>query len=287
MSNDYDLARFTRDGYIIVPSVFSSDKIDEVKASLLSEASSYIDDGDISRDIGSPILPFEAAAYLEARSLIFSDAVLSIVRQLLGCKPIYFGDSGIQFGSGYTGWHRDNRVSDRSDGATDDWKGDYDLIRIGIYLQDCAHHSGGLLIRAGSHKDAPRVPDWIRSSRLRKVLSRVHALRSRFHGRAKFVDTRKGDVVFWSLRAIHAGHAVRLKGAPRILLDPKWQPLVPDWRRVPTDGMRMAVFATFARRGTHYDRYRKYIVGRDYFANRARTAIDDYIPATIEFDKIN
>lgn len=279
--SERDVAQFRRHGYLVLP-LFAPESIDAAKAALRREAEPFISAGDTRREIGSPTLSLEAAAYEDARQLIFSADLISVVQQLLTAKPIYFGDSSVSFGDGYTGWHRDNRQSDRRDGSTPDWRGDYDLIRVGIYLQDCADHSGGLLIRAGSHRNAPGIPRWAKAPVLRKAC----ALRGRFHGQGRFVDSRKGDVVLWSLRSIHAGHGVRLKLAPHLVLDPKIQPLVPERLRVPLDGLRMAVFATFARPGEHYDRYRVYLRGRDYFANRERVDVRDNIPGLVEFDDL-
>jgi hypothetical protein len=280
--------RFWRDGYLVVPSVFPPAMIDRAKAALLREAQSPHSPGGAPPRLGSHGLSQQAAVYPPARELMFSDAVISIVEQLLEHQPIYFGDSSVLYGAGYTGWHKDNRVSDRKDGGTPDWQGDYDLIRVGIYLQDCARHSGGLLVRAGSHNKAPHLPDWARNGRgpVQAVARRAMAFRSRFYGQARFVDTRKGDIVVWTLRTTHAGHAVRIKGAPRLVLDPRVQQVMPRFLQVPVEGVRVAIFATFARPGAHYDRYRDYLVGRDYFANRPNVSVSEFIPPTVAVDEL-
>jgi hypothetical protein len=280
--------QFWRDGYIVIPSVFPVATIDDTKAKLLLEARAASGGDQLAPRLGSHALPKQAAAYEAARELIFSDRVVSIVEQLLGHRPIYFGDSSVNYGPGYTGWHKDNRVSDRKDGATRDWEGDYDLKRVGIYLQDCASHSGGLLVRAWSHMNAPPMPEWARSggSALKIVARRAHAFRSRFHGEARFVDTKKGDIVVWTLRTTHAGHAVRIKGLPRLLLDPRIQQITPKFLQIPIDGARAAVFATFARPGSHYSRYRAYLLSRDYFVNRPAVSVADCLPLTVIWDEI-
>jgi hypothetical protein len=286
--DDGATAQFWRDGYIVIPAVFSVAMIDKAKTTLLRDASLENRLDAAAPRLGSHAFPKQAAAYSAARELIFSDAVISIVRQLLGHRPIYFGDSSVNYGPGYTGWHKDNRVSDRKDGAAPDWQGDYDLIRVGIYLQDCTSYSGGLLVRAGSHNNAPHLPGWARNGQgpLQAAARRGNAFRSRFYGQARFVDTRKGDIVVWTLRTTHAGHAVRIKGMPKLLLDPRVQQIIPKFLRVPTDGTRAAVFATFARPGSHYDRYREYLLSREYFASRPQDSITDFIPSTVTVDEI-
>ncbi|MGH8196245.1 MAG: phytanoyl-CoA dioxygenase family protein [Woeseiaceae bacterium] len=286
--SDNAIPQFWRDGYIVVPTVFSHSIIDQAKAALLREAEAANLHRTASPRLGSLGFPKSAAAYPAARDLMFSDSVVSVVAQLLGHRPIYFGDSSVNYGSGYTGWHKDNRVSDRKDGAAPDWQGDYDLIRVGIYLQDCAAHSGGLLVRAGSHNDAPRLPAWARNGkgRLPAFARRANAFRSRFYGEARFVNTMKGDMVVWTLRTTHAGHAVRIKGLPKLLLDPRMQQVVPKFLQVPIDGPRLAIFATFARPGSHYQRYREYIVGRDYFVRRPYVSVEELLPPTVTLDEI-
>jgi hypothetical protein len=263
-------SRFWQQGYAVIPAVFSPAEIDRAKRELLeiARAEGRLD-GPGPR-LGSRTLNRQAAAYPAARHLLFCDKVLWIVQALLSHRPVYFGDSSVNFGHGYTGWHKDNRVSDRKDGGAPDWQGDYDLIRVGVYLQDCAHHSGGLLVRAGSHLNAPHMPRWASSGGgpAGALMRRLVAFRSRFNGVARFVDSRIGDVVVWTLRTTHAGHAVRVRGMSRLLLDPRVQPMVPGFLQVPQDGFRVAAFATFARPGAHYERYKKYLLGRDYFADR-------------------
>jgi len=279
---------FWREGYSVVPHVFSHAEIREAKRELLEIAAAEGRLDGAGPRLGSRTLGRQAAAYPAARRLLFSGRMLSIAQSLLSHRPIYFGDSSVNFGHGYTGWHKDNRVSDRKDGGAPDWQGDYDLIRVGVYLQDCAEHSGGLLVRAGSHVNAPRMPRWSRSGGgpAGAAVRRFVAFRSRFNGSARFVNSRNGDVVVWTLRTTHAGHAVRIRGLPRLLLDPRVQPLVPGFLQVPQDGYRVAVFATFARPGAHYDRYKEYLLGRDYFAGRPADPISQFGLTGVDVEEI-
>lgn len=289
-SSSFDAkSRFQNDGYVVVPSVFPPSHIEAAKSELLRTAEDHGNLAKQVRRIGGASLPQQAAAYPAARQLMFSDQVIALVTELLGEQPIYFGDSSVSFGAGYTGWHKDNRVSDRADGRAPDWQGDYDLVRVGIYLQDCKHHSGGLLIRAGSHRRAPMMPGWIekRARFLGPLVRRINKFRSRFIGTARFVDSRPGDVVLWSLRTTHAGHAVRLRGAPGLLFDPRVQQAIPRPLRISVDGDRVAIFATFARRGEHFDRYREYIMKRDYFAKRPSYSVRDLVPSSVIVEELD
>src|ERR1051326_5718700 len=72
--------------------------------------------------------------------LILDDRIIHVAKQLLGPEVVYFGDSSIQTGEGFRGFHKDNVNSDRYDGTKPDWQSDYTLIKLGIYVQDHTNH---------------------------------------------------------------------------------------------------------------------------------------------------
>ena len=132
-----------------------------------------------------------------------------------------------------------------------DWRNPYTLIRMGVYLQDHARHSGGLGIRDRSHN----VPD-------------LGA------GKPMAVDSEEGDLLVWYLRTTHAGFAARLRFprqaffpirilkklvGPDYRLPPIFEPLP---HRSPAD--RLAIFFTYGRRDHHLDRYLAYLKTRPY-----------------------
>ena len=82
--------------------------------------------------------------------IIFHDRILECVRSLIGPDFCYFQDSDIQFGTGYSGYHKDNVSRDNPEHS--DWLSDYDVIRMGLYMQDTKNFSGGISIKRGSHK---------------------------------------------------------------------------------------------------------------------------------------
>src|SRR4029077_21275272 len=102
---------------------------------------------------------------------VIDKRILDIARRLLPPHPlVYFGDSVYQVGNGYPGFHRDN--IDRDDLNGPDWQDSYPILRMGIYLQDHRHHSGGLKVKVGSHL--------------------------REDGRPFIVDSEPGDIVVWN-----------------------------------------------------------------------------------------
>lgn len=184
---------------------------------------------------------------------------------MLGVEElVYFGDSSFQTGRGDRGWHKDNRVSDRFDHAGLDWNGRYPLIRAGIYLQDHAHHSGGLGIRVGSH-----LPFWAARPPLPRSLRRRA---SQLHGRPILVASEPGDLVIWNLRTTHTGNSVRIKHLPWLKLSPRNEARLPPWLSVEEERKRAAMFATYAARSEHLDRYVDYLKTRDYALDLWRKA---------------
>ncbi len=154
---------------------------------------------------------------------------------------MYFGDSSVRFGAnGQRAWHRDN-VNRRKWRGGPDWHGRYPLLRCGLYLQDHAHHSGGLALRPRSNDAGRPLPTF-----------------------AKLVDTKAGDLVVWNLRTLHCGEVVRMRGLPMLPLHPKVQSLLPAGLRVPDDKQRIVLFMGFALADPHLEHYLAYLRTRDY-----------------------
>lgn len=175
------------------------------------------------------------------RHVLLDPRVLGAVGELLGGEPVYFGDSSFRIGrNGVRVWHRDSVDKVRWRGGHD-WYEPYPLLRCGLYLQDQASHSGGLALRPHSNRPGRVLP----------ALPRL-------------VRARPGDLVAWDLRTVHSGEAVRLRGLPRLALNPRLQTRLPERLRVPEDGERIVMFMTFAMAGPHLDNYLAYLKTRDY-----------------------
>lgn len=175
------------------------------------------------------------------RHVLLDQRLLGVVRTLLGGEPVYFGDSSFRIGKyGARGWHRDNVKRRRWRGGLD-WRDPYPLLRLGLYLQDQARHSGGLALRPGSN----------RLGRLRPTLP-------------KLVDAQSGDLIVWTLRTVHSAEAVRLRGLPGVPLHPRVQTLLPQRLRVDEGEERIVLFMTFACAGEQLDYYIDYLKSRDY-----------------------
>lgn len=251
-----DVEHFKRNGYVIVKSVFSKDevsslrqKIEAVKARALA-SNNYIPDPCHSQLV---LILGDLPSNKELKEMdyvLFDERIISCVKQILGEKLVYFGDSSVQTGEGERGFHKDN--VDRYDIKGADWQSDYTLIRVGIYLQDHTKLSGGLKLRV-----------------------RSHCYPSYHKGKAIDVKNELGDVVIWSLRTTHSGNNVRLRGLPGLCLHPRLELKVPDYLKAAGTEERIAMFATFGAPSSHLDRYIENMVRRgDYHDYLKRAGIN-------------
>jgi hypothetical protein len=256
---DVDVERYWREGYLLLRGVFSEEEIgalrrdafgvlEEQEASGRSQQS-----GELTRIAG------DLLAKPSMRRLVVDERVLHVVRSLLGGRPVYFGDSNFQVGRGLRGWHKDNRLPDRFDHHAPDWQGRYTVLRMGVYLQDHAQHSGGLGIRAGSHEPSALVRAL---GRLPIARPRVEA--STHYGKPVAIDSRVGDLVVWNLRTTHSGNVVRLRPLPGRKVGTWVENLAPRWLRLPEEERRVAIFLTYGVEGEHLERYVDYLRERGY-----------------------
>ncbi len=224
--------QFQRDGFVIARSVFSPSEIDGFRAAVVREAERAKRLGRMFEAKGDEIVPVGDLQGREGlRSIVFDDRLLRVARTLLGRDGlVYFGDSSVMVGGDIRGYHKDNSVRDRA--SHPDWQSPYTLLRMGIYLQDHERFSGGLKVRRGSHL----FPD---------VTT----------GAIVAVPTRPGDVVIWSLRTTHSGHTVRLRGAPWLPLQPRFEARLPKALRIPEPCTRLAAFITYGLDDAHLKRY--------------------------------
>ena len=170
--------------------------------------------------------------------IVFNKSYLEAVKSLIGPDIAYLQDSSIQVGTGLTGYHKDN-VS-RSDANHSDWESNYDVIRGGLYFQNTKDYSGGINIRAGSHKHV-----------------------NLFSGKPIMAPLDEGDIIFWKLTTTHSGNAKRLKLFPNLPLLGRVQRFLPEWVFVAEQIERMALFATFGKPGTHLDVYDNYLKNKE------------------------
>jgi hypothetical protein len=259
---DIDKKRFDEDGYFIVKNVFSPEEVRRIRDDVYKQ---YEIDKKKNLTYQLPQFRIEAKfanGDLLSKELLhpvlLNENILKIARTILGNDDlVYFGDSSYQIGTGSNGFHRDN--IDRSNLNGPDWKGEYTLVRLGLYLQDHKRYSGGLKVRKGSHKNPS--------------------------GPAVFVDSEVGDMVIWDLKTYHSGNAVRLKSFPDFSINiAMLERNIPHSLRKEEEQERISLFMTFALRSSHLDRYiNEYTLKRKDTIEHAKASV--YSESALEMAK--
>lgn len=242
---------FDAHGWVIFRALFSVDEIDALRL-LACDQEQRAYEGDI---LSNPCLG--------GGNFILDHRIVSVARALLRGDPCYYGDSSVSIDVRTMGFHKDN--PDRHDPQAPDWRGDYSQLRMGLYLQDHARHSGGLAIRDCSHMTVD-------------------------HGKGEPIamSSEVGDLVVWSLRTTHSGNALRPRRFSRHFVPVKLArqlegraPWLARLTMMPLGvSERIALFASFGRRDSHLDRYLAYLKSRQY-AVRCWQQSAPYQPETI------
>ncbi len=247
MHKSIDVAEFRAKGYAVIHGVFPRDEAEQIRNETIELASridaageAWIEEGSDGRAIHPQA---DMLTYEPLRRVLLDARLLGAVREILGGDPSYWGESSVVVGSwgGARAWHTDAYDTPVTHGPR------YPLIRCGLYLQDTAHHSGGLAVRAGTHAATPSVREKIRS-RLR----------------TKLVATTPGDLVVWDMRTLHAGEVVRLRPAPSLALPLGLQGRLPKSLRLPEERERVVMFPTFGLPGADLDSWLEYQRSREY-----------------------
>jgi len=233
-----------KEGYIVIPNVFSSKEIDDialrVKSSLNDENKKiYIKNS--KKENFVVINDFLSMPKLEELDwIVLNERIVNIMKKLINGPLCYFGESSAQIGTGLRGFHKDNVSRDNVD--HDDWKSNYDVFRVGLYAQDTESYSGGLQIRKKSHLVA-----------------------SRWSGRPINLRLKKGGIIIWKLTLTHSGNTLIPRFFPNFpYLLPRLASMMPHWLFLPYEMDRVALFFTFgATKSTHTNNYIEYRKSRE------------------------
>jgi len=216
---------FKEHGWVLVKGVFSKDEIEELRGKVeATRANGHL--GDV---LSNSLL----------NKLLYDVRLIDIFKNMLPGQPVYFGDGNFLLDNKDYGFHKDN--PDRNDPNGPDWEGDYNIFRAGIYLQNHAKYSGGVLLRDKSFKS---------------ISTRV--------GKSFNVPIEPGDVAVWNLRTTHSGNAKLFKLFPGIIINPKYYGLIPKFLFKSQKKKRIGIFLTIAREGKNLDRYLQYLKSRQY-----------------------
>lgn len=228
-SNDQLKLNFEQQGFVVLKQAFTKDEIEDFRELAYKQL-----EIDKQKDNVYSI-PKSQAFYVKGDLLskellgkiVLDNRVLNLVRTVLGSNEItYFGDGSYQIGVGLRGYHRDNIDREYNNGP--DWDGEYDIVRVGLYLQDHKKYSGGLKVKLGTHHNKT--------------------------GTSTILEIEEGDLVIWNLRTEHSGNAVRLKLLSDLPID-YFERFVPSFLKKDEHRERIACFFSYAKNGKHLQRY--------------------------------
>ena len=210
-------------GYLIFKNVFAADEISKYR----HEVEKCVgDDKSFVISFGQGLVTRgDLLSHPSFESLIYDERILTIARQILGPKVVYFGGSSFHYGTLRRGWHRDSRLGH-------DLTKKYPLITFGVYLQDHIRSSGSLSVKAGSHQ---------------KSYSRWQI--------GEILPIGAGDLVVWNFRLFHSANSLRLRFAPNLKVPPRIEARLPAWMVRRPQAERIALFAAYGAPGRDLDEH--------------------------------
>lgn len=242
-----------RDGWTVLKNIFSTSEIKDIRKK--AETKDSID------SLQSDILSNPAIG-----NLVYDERIVSSVEYLLDGSLSYFGEGRllIENKNGRKGgsFHRDN--PDRNEPYGPDWKSRYDVVRVGIYLEDHKNHAEGLGLFSGSNKNSSFLPKGL-------VLPDNAPITA-------------GDVLVWTLTTMHVGYPKKIKflrgnksiaRASEEIYGKKYffnnllYKYLPSILFLPKGKKRLVIHIVYGKSGSkHTERYIEYCKRRDYATNR-------------------
>ena len=222
---EIDLEQFNKYGYLIIRNVFSPSELQIWRERITEVAKEQIEKGTIitpPRTQGLNVLRGELANIDLIRPILLNDRIADIAHQILGPDIVYYGDASIHYGNKQT-----------SNGNQEGWHRDCpgaksdpdDIVWSGDYP----------LIRFGLY-----FQDHENHSGGLSLIPESHADAS-VDGPQTPVLNRFGDLVVWNQRILHVGHIEKDGQQP--------------------DGIRIALFASFARPSAELSHYLRWMGG--------------------------
>lgn len=197
---------FNKEGYIILPSVYSQDEViflrhffDQLFDSEFYKLSPF-DSPTIINDL--------YAHFPELIHKIFKPQYIQAAKELLGEHMVCVPECSVHHDR-YFDWHRDTAIMEAQQILTHKVNGNK-LIQGGIYLQDNLASGGGLLLIPGSNKGKDRFLKHYYGYQLDKILNRLQKIlqisvghRIEYFEHPILPPTKAGDVLFFDSQLDH------------------------------------------------------------------------------------
>lgn len=193
--------KFHQDGYLVVRNIFSKEEIEYYKSALVK----------LSVDRKAKwTLPDGVCQHAQFWKAIFNQKILDNVREVLGSEIKFLQHNDLHVGFSSFGWHRDNVC--RTFGQGPDWdesEDDYQLVRVGIYLQD--KKTGfrlGMIPgthRPDFHLSEAEIRNIERSATAMSKVKTILGGKDHLSEKAHWIATSPGDCIIFCPRTYHTG----------------------------------------------------------------------------------
>ena len=255
-----ELTRLNLDGFCVFDNVISEAEVErgrnEINAIIESDFVSHVHNQHTRTQVVYKTLKYDPLNVEFTQRLFLNTDLLNRLKAVIKTDSlVYFGDSTLMLNEGQRGFHKDNIHANQNDEKSVDYNEDYDIVRLGIYLQDTRRFSGGIQFRRGSHGFAGR---W----------------------RGSIVDAKAdlGDVVLWKLTTTHSGNTLIPRVNFGVPLLPRLTSFLPRvlFRGYQHD--RIAIFITLARLNSAYlADYLRDLQRRPYFKPFDQSCLSSWI----------
>lgn len=201
------------------------------------------------------------------KKIILQEDIIKTLKEALNTNIItYFSDSSVvnhkDMFSASNGFHEDARNDNH------DFSQEYPILRMGIYLQDIDHYSGGLKLKPKSHKYFCFT---LRSfkTKLKSLIREIFIKKNKnfkinYRFRSIQPKLKFGDIVLWNMRTHHSGTSVRYKFNENISLPPLVDNILPNFLKIQPEYKenRMAIFIAFGNDKINSENFSKYLKRR-------------------------
>jgi len=178
---------YRTNGFLHIKSVFSPEEVQTFRRAALLESQPDDKQKFAQKNPEGVISAIDLLSHDVFKNFIIKKEVISILKELLEDDPLYFGVSCVSINYFKNTIHRHRDNINFNDPNGDDWKENFSITRIGIYLEDHIDDGGNIWFNPESHKN-------FRSGK-----------------RAQSFDYKAGDLVVWSLLTEHSVSALPRK----------------------------------------------------------------------------
>lgn len=170
-----------RDGFVIVPEVFDSVELNELRIETLEALTRWgIQKG------GGTVLPNAALRGGAALRILTNSTLVTAAREILGARPVATLEADLHRNFQASSWHKDTGemvMQGGYFGLDPIGRDDCRVVKVAVYLQD-HRDGGGLNVKPGSHRQ-----------------------REIAEGLGTELSTNAGDAVIFDVRITHRGPA--------------------------------------------------------------------------------